>query len=102
MAECKNKATRLVAYIQDPERQRLHNVYKETNAHNEQVEVYEKRMAHEKKCEWERMALAQRAREHEQESPVDWSASMNESIREMEARRERGSATEYDSGGMGM
>ena len=102
MAECKNKATRLVAYIQDPERQRLHNVYKETNAHNEQVEVYEKRMAHDKECEWERMALAQRAREHEQESPVDWSASMNESIREMEARRERGSATEYDSGGMGM
>lgn len=102
MAECTKKADGLVAYIKDPERQRLHNVYQETSAHNGQVEVYEKQMAHEKECEWERMAQAQRTREREQESRVDWSARLNESIREMEARRERGSATECGSGGMGM
>lgn len=102
MAECKNKATRLVAYIQDPERQRLHTIYRNTNSHNERVEVHEKHMAQEQEREWERMAQAQRTREREQESWVDWSASLNESIREMEARRERATATECGSGGMGM
>lgn len=100
MAECKDKAARLVAYIQDPERQRLHAIYRDTNSHNEKVEAHEKQMAHEQEREWERMAQAQREREREQEGRIDWSASLNESIREMEARRER--ATEYSSGGMGM
>ena len=102
MAECKDKATRLVAYIRDRERQTLHTIYHDTNSHNEKVEVHEKHMAQEQEREWERMAQAQHAREREQESRVDWSASLNESIREMEARREQTTATECGSGGMGI
>ncbi|MBP3981289.1 MobA/MobL family protein [Acidovorax sp. JG5] len=102
MAECTKKADGLVAYIQDPERQRLHTIYHDTNSHNAKVEVHEKQMAHEKECEWERIAQAQRERERLQESQTDWSARLQESNREMEARRERESATEYSSGGMGM
>ena len=101
MAECTKKADGLVAYIQEPDRQRLHDVYRETNSHNTKVEVHEKQMAHEKECKWERMAQAQRERERVQESQIDWSARLHESTREMEAKREQASATEY-SGGMGM
>jgi hypothetical protein len=102
MAECNDKANALVAYIQDPERHRLHTIYHDTNSHNKKVEVHEKQMAQQKEHEWERMAQAQREREREQESRIDWSARLNEFTREMEARRERASATEYSSGGMGM
>ena len=102
MAECKEKAAELISYIKAPERQRLHNVYNETIAHNEKVQLHEKQMAQQQEREWEGMAQAQRAREREQENRVDWSARMNESISEMEAQRERASATECGSGGMGM
>ncbi|MGB4062095.1 MAG: MobA/MobL family protein [Burkholderiaceae bacterium] len=102
MAECTKKADGLVAYIQDPERQRLHTIYHDTNSHNAKVEGHEKQMAHEKEREWERIAQAQRERERVQESQTDWSARLQESNREMEARRERESATECSSGGMGM
>ena len=102
MEECKDKATALVAYIQDPERQRLHKVYSDTDFHNAKVEAHEKQTAHQQERERERMAQAQREREREQEGRIDWSARLSESIREMEARRERASDTEYSSGGMGM
>lgn len=98
MTECRKRATALINFIKNSERQRLNNVYHEITTYNAQVEEHEKQMAQQQERERERIEQAQRERNEK----VDWSASLNESIREMEARRERISVTEYSSGGMGM
>ncbi|SDP86124.1 MobA/MobL family protein [Rhodoferax sp. OV413] len=102
MEECRKKAVVLNKYLKNPERLRLNNVYNETFEHNAKVDAQELEYAQQQEREWELMAQAQREREREQAGQFDWSAYLAESDRENAVRRERASATEYSSGGMGM
>lgn len=99
MAKCTEGANALVEYIQNPVRQKWNDTYNEIVSHNARVEEHEKQIAQQKEREWAQMEREQAQRET---SRVDWSASLSESVRDMEARRERASVTECGSGGMGI
>lgn len=92
IAECKEKIKALDAYIKDPERNRLVDLYHETQAHNARADdELNKR-------------IEANARDYEiaRQQPVDWSAEMTESWREMEARREAATTYSSDNSGYGM
>ena len=96
MAECTQKAITLNKYIKNPERLRLHKVYKDTLAHNEKAEAQESEFAQQQEQRRERAEQA-RAQREQNANWVNWAERMREipvSTRE--------SATEYSSGGMGM
>ena len=103
MQECEEFAIRQKEIVLDPERKPLCGIYHQTISHNVHVrekEVIAEKAHSERVCE---EALEQALRDQGETSRVEWSASLAESIREMEARRERASATEYSGGdGMGM
>lgn len=92
ITECNDKIKWLDAYLQDPERNRLANLYHATIAHNERAnDELNKR-------------IEANAHDYEisRQQPVDWSAEMTESWREMEARREAAATYSSDNSGYGM
>ena len=92
ITECNDKIKGLDAYIQDPERNRLANLYHATISHNARADdELNKR-------------IEENARDYEmaRQQPVDWSAEMTESWREMEARREAATTYSSDNSGYGM
>jgi hypothetical protein len=101
ITECNSKAAALIAYIYHPERQQLHNVYKETMTHNRQVELQEMEIAQKQQL-WRAQSEQERAQRENEANRVDWLASLNKSGHGMKTRRERVTPTEYGSGGMGM
>lgn len=96
MAECTQKAITLNKYIKNPERLRLHKVYKDTLAHNEKAEAQESEFAQQQEQRRERAEQA-RAQREQNANWVNWA----ERMREIPVPT-RESATEYSSGGMGM
>lgn len=91
MAECTAKATTLVDYIKNPERQRLHNVYKATIAYNARVQEHEMQLAQQRERE-------QVQREHEA-NRVDWMAYLEDTP---QPTPKQDSYQEYSNGGMEM
>ena len=94
-----------LAIVQDPRRKKLYAQYEEVIAHNMAVREQELQA---QKAEAER--LEQLAEENarayqlanEQTYAEDWSASLQESRRELDARRLREKATTYGDDGFGM
>lgn len=100
-----DNARRQNSIVQDPQRKKLFAQYNEIIAHNVAVREQELR---EQKAEAQRLEklAEENARayqlERERESCVDWSASMQESWRELDERRLREKATTYGDDGFGM
>jgi hypothetical protein len=90
IAQWVEKVNKLDAYIANPERNRLATAYHETRTHNALVDAEEKQMAKEN------------TRAHYAEPETDWSASMQESWREMDAKQKAKAAYSYDNSGYGM
>ncbi len=90
IAQWVEKVNKLDAYIANPERNRLATAYHETRTHNALVDAEEKQMAKEN------------TRAHYAEPETDWSASMQESWREMDAKQKAKAAYSFDNSGYGM